>query len=264
MSRRQIPQIAGELPGDRRAEPGVVPHQRDVGGERGAVGDLDDPAEEVRRRVLAVDAERVHVGERLLDDHADLVGGDLVLDRDRVGDHDAAVDAERPLRAPSRRRPRRRCRPASARRARWSGSRTTGTRRCRTPSTGTPSVSRVSRVSPMSRIDFTPADTTATEVWPSSVRSAEMSKVCWAPRCTPPSPPVTKTRMPASAASRIVAATVVAPCRAARDDVRQVADAHLGHVARGWRAARGRRATARPAAGRRGRRSSPAPRRARG
>ena len=38
-----------------------------------------------------------------------------------------------------------------------------------------------------------------------------MSKVCWAPRCTPPSPPVTKTRMPAIAASRIVEATVVAP-----------------------------------------------------
>ena len=64
----------------------------------------------------------------------------------------------------------------------------------------------------MSRIDFTPAQTTATSVWPSSVRSAEMSKLVSAPRCTPPSPPVTKTRMPASAASRIVAATVVAPC----------------------------------------------------
>ena len=64
----------------------------------------------------------------------------------------------------------------------------------------------------MSRMLFTPAQTTATGVRPSSVRSALTSKVCWAPRWTPPRPPVTKTWMPASAASRIVAATVVAPC----------------------------------------------------
>ena len=63
----------------------------------------------------------------------------------------------------------------------------------------------------MSRMLFTPALTTATGVVDSSVRSALMSKVAEAPRWTPPSPPVTKTRMPASAASRIVAATVVAP-----------------------------------------------------
>ena len=48
--------------------------------------------------------------------------------------------------------------------------------------TGTPSVSSTSRVSPMSRIDFTPALITVTLVWPSSVRSAEMSKLCSAPR----------------------------------------------------------------------------------
>jgi hypothetical protein len=64
----------------------------------------------------------------------------------------------------------------------------------------------------MSRMLFTPALITATSVWASSVRSALMSKLCGAPRCTPPRPPVTKVRMPASEARRIVAATVVAPC----------------------------------------------------
>ncbi len=82
----------------------------------------------------------------------------------------------------------------------------------------------------MSRIDFTPAEITATSVRDSSVRSALVSKVCGAPRCTPPSPPVTNTRIPASAARRMVAATVVAPWTPLRDDVRQVAHAHLGDV----------------------------------
>ena len=63
----------------------------------------------------------------------------------------------------------------------------------------------------MSRIDLAPAHTTATEVFASSCRSAEMSKLSGAPRCTPPMPPVTKTSMPASAAQIIVPATVVAP-----------------------------------------------------
>jgi hypothetical protein len=63
----------------------------------------------------------------------------------------------------------------------------------------------------MSRIDLTPAQTTATGVRASSSRSAEMSKLSPAPRCTPPMPPVANTRMPASAAMIIVAATVVAP-----------------------------------------------------
>ncbi len=65
----------------------------------------------------------------------------------------------------------------------------------------------------MSRIDLTPAQTTATLVWASSCRSAEMSKLVSAPRCTPPMPPVTKTSMPASWAQIMVAATVVAPSR---------------------------------------------------
>ena len=40
-----------------------------------------------------------------------------------------------------------------------------------------------------------------------------MSNESSAPRCTPPMPPVAKTRMPARAAAIIVAATVVAPVR---------------------------------------------------
>ncbi len=64
----------------------------------------------------------------------------------------------------------------------------------------------------MSRIDLTPAEMTATSVRESSVRSAETSIESSAPWCTPPSPPVTNTRMPASPAMRIVLATVVAPC----------------------------------------------------
>ncbi len=63
----------------------------------------------------------------------------------------------------------------------------------------------------MSRMLLTPALTTVTGVVASSVRSAETSKLSAAPRCTPPRPPVTKTSIPASAARRMVAATVVAP-----------------------------------------------------
>ena len=58
---------------------------------------------------------------------------------------------------------------------------------------------------------FGPAQTTATSLRASSSRSAEMSKLVSAPRCTPPMPSVAKTRMPAIAATIIVAATVVAP-----------------------------------------------------
>ncbi len=48
---------------------------------------------------------------------------------------------------------------------------------------------------------------------PSSSRSAEISMVVSAPRCTPPMPPVANTRMPAMAASIMVPATVVAPSK---------------------------------------------------
>mmetsp|Transcript_19807 Transcript_19807/g.47996 ORF Transcript_19807/g.47996 Transcript_19807/m.47996 type:complete len:248 (-) Transcript_19807:65-808(-) len=72
-------------------------------------------------------------------------------------------------------------------------------------------VSRNSRVRGMSRIDFTPAHTTVRGVRASSVRSADTSPLFSTPRCTPPMPPVTKTRMPAMCASHIVPDTVVAP-----------------------------------------------------
>ena len=56
-----------------------------------------------------------------------------------------------------------------------------------------------------------PALTTATLVCAISVKSALISIVFSAPRCTPPIPPVTKILTPAILAIRIVAATVVAP-----------------------------------------------------
>src|SRR6266566_1107931 len=77
--------------------------------------------------------------------------------------------------------------------------------------TATPRVSSRSSVAGMSRMDFTPAETTVIGVLDSTVRSADSSKVSLAPRCTPPSPPVANTRMPARAASTDVAATVVPP-----------------------------------------------------
>ena len=58
---------------------------------------------------------------------------------------------------------------------------------------------------------FAPAQTTQTGVLASSCRSAEISMVFSAPRCTPPMPPVAKKRMPAMEAMIIVVATVVAP-----------------------------------------------------
>ena len=58
---------------------------------------------------------------------------------------------------------------------------------------------------------FAPAQMTHTGVFASSCRSAEMSIVFSAPRCTPPMPPVAKKRMPAMVAMSMVVATVVAP-----------------------------------------------------
>ena len=80
-----------------------------------------------------------------------------------------------------------------------------------TVATGTPSVSKYSKVLPMSRIDLTPAQTTATGVLPNSVKSALMSIESSTNLCTPPIPPVTNMRMPAICASAIVDETVVAP-----------------------------------------------------
>ena len=60
-------------------------------------------------------------------------------------------------------------------------------------------------------MDFAPAQTTMTGVWASSSRSAEISIVVSAPRCTPPIPPVAKILIPAMCAIIIVVVTVVAP-----------------------------------------------------
>ena len=60
-------------------------------------------------------------------------------------------------------------------------------------------------------MDLAPAQTTMTGVRASSSRSAEMSMVVSAPRCTPPTPPVAKTWMPAMWAMIMVVVTVVAP-----------------------------------------------------
>ncbi len=60
--------------------------------------------------------------------------------------------------------------------------------------TATPLVSSVSSVPARSRMALAPADTTATGVRPSSVRSAETSRLSLAPRWTPPMPPVANTR----------------------------------------------------------------------
>ena len=79
----------------------------------------------------------------------------------------------------------------------------------------------------MSRIDFTPAQTTQIPTRASVPRSADSSKVSRAPRCTPPSPPVANTRMPARAARCDVAATVVARPRRAPERAR-------GHGRRIW------------------------------
>ena len=58
---------------------------------------------------------------------------------------------------------------------------------------------------------FAPAQITMTGVRPSSSKSAEISIVVSAPRCTPPTPPVANTWIPARWAMIIVVATVVAP-----------------------------------------------------
>ena len=56
-----------------------------------------------------------------------------------------------------------------------------------------------------------PADTTATGIRDSAVRSAEMSPLSCASRCTPPMPPVANTRIALACAANMVAATVVEP-----------------------------------------------------
>ena len=133
-----------------------------------------------------------------------------------------------PARGPSCRRgrarpgsppPRRAARPASRRRARSRRGRSPGTGRCgsrgrrRRGSRAAPGSRR--RRGSTSRRRRRPGRRCAASV----VRSADSSKVSWAPRCTPPSPPVAKTVTPARAARWAVEATVVDPTppRAATD-----------------------------------------------
>lgn len=68
----------------------------------------------------------------------------------------------------------------------------------------------------MSRMDFTPLETTHTGVRPSSSKSEDMSPVVVESRWTPPTPPVAKIGMPQRWAMSIVAATVV-PADACRE-----------------------------------------------
>ena len=70
---------------------------------------------------------------------------------------------------------------------------------------------KYSIVNPISKIDFGPAHTTLTGVLPNSVKSAETSIVYCPSRCTPPSPPVAKTLIPARCDKIIVSAIVVPP-----------------------------------------------------
>ena len=77
--------------------------------------------------------------------------------------------------------------------------------------TGTAALSSASIVLGRSNTDLAPAHTTATGKRASAQISWEMSRCSATPRCTPPMPPVAKTRMPAAAASSQVALTVVPP-----------------------------------------------------
>src|SRR6187200_538922 len=131
--------------------------------------------------------------------------------------------------------------------------------------TGTPRVSRYSRVAGTSRMALGPAQTTATGVRPSSSRSDEMSKVGWdpvppdagatparAPWWTPPIPPVAKTEIPAAWAAIIVAETVVAAQPPPVSAAAMLGRAALrtepaGAVARAVRAASSRPTSMRPA-----------------
>ena len=79
-------------------------------------------------------------------------------------------------------------------------------------------------------IDFGPEHTSSPGVRASSNRSALTSGS--SPGCTPPIPPVALTTIPAFAAAQIVALTVVAPERSARDRERVVAARDLRRARR--------------------------------
>ena len=109
---------------------------------------------------------------------------------------------------------------------------------------GTPCVSSTSSVSGKSKIDFAPEHTTATGVRPSSSKSADTSN--GAPRCTPPIPPVEKTRIPAMCAMIIVPATVVAASSASPTAIGKSRREHFRTVPDGSAASRSMSARARP------------------
>lgn len=72
-------------------------------------------------------------------------------------------------------------------------------------------LTKYSNVFSTSNIDLTPEQTTATGVCPSSTKSVLISKVCSAPRWTPPIPPVAIMGKSDKFAINIVALTVVPP-----------------------------------------------------
>ena len=83
---------------------------------------------------------------------------------------------------------------------------------------------------------MTPAQTTAIGVRARVTRSADSSKVCAASRCTPPSPPVAKTPIPAAAATALVRGHGGGAVRAGRRGHGEVADGELGHPVDGGEA----------------------------
>ena len=149
-------------------------------------------------------------GRQRLGEHA-LVQLRVELLVERVGDDQRAVDPQLLARPQRRGHLGRRVEPPRRGVARSRRGRSPGSDRCRSRPPPTPSVSSRSSVAGTSRIDFTPEHTTQIAVRESATRSADSSHVSCASRCTPPSPPVANTRMPARAATCAVAATVVAP-----------------------------------------------------
>ena len=83
----------------------------------------------------------------------------------------------------------------------------------------------------MSRIDFTPAQTTQIPTRASVPRSADSSKLSRAPRCTPPSPPVANTRMPGALGEMRRGGDRRRAVLPASEHRREVAHAALGDLA---------------------------------
>src|ERR1019366_4790518 len=131
--------------------------------------------QDVRRNRLTLDAVLFRFAHRRIDEAAHVVRRDLIRLRHGVTDDRAPAQIELPLHLQKTRH------------------------------------FRYSSVLGRSSSALAPAQTTATGVRASSSRSAEMSKLTSAPRCTPPIPPVANTLMPARCAQIMVAATVVAP-----------------------------------------------------